>query len=94
MSHFIEKSKHAAMTAAVTAHFGTDNSHTAPGAASGKGMPKGGTSDWNGTPMPFEVGGGVGYVPDSQAGHNMTSTRPFQGTADGLPGNSKKLWNK
>lgn len=71
MSEFIERSKHAEMTAAVESHFGTASARTMPGAASGKGFNAGGDAQYNNVPLPFEAGGGVNYVPDSQAGHTV-----------------------
>lgn len=84
-SPFIENSKHAEMTSAVTGHFfGSVDPNT-------RGMPKGGTADWNGQPMGFPQGSGVNYVPRSQAGHTTTGS-PLNGNADGLPGSNKALW--
>jgi len=40
--------------------------------------------------LPRETG--VNYKPRANAGHTMTA-KPFQGPADGLPGNSKLLWD-
>ena len=47
-SQFIEKSKHAAMTAAVQAHFDGNGHRGSPGGDSGKGFAPGGTDAWNG----------------------------------------------
>lgn len=71
MSEFIERSKHAQMTAAVESHFGTASPRTMPGSASGKGFNAGGDAQYNSVEMPFETGGGVNYTPPSQAGHTV-----------------------
>jgi hypothetical protein len=71
MSEYINRSKHPAMTAAVEAHFGSSAKRATPGEASGKGMPMGGTGDWNGTPMPFPDEGGFNYTPPGKAGHSI-----------------------
>lgn len=93
MSKFIDASKHGAMTSAVTTHFfGNGNSEIA-GKASGKGFAPGGDSQWNQTGSDFPAAAGVNYVPHSQAGHSI-STAPFQGSADGMPGSAKLLWDK
>jgi hypothetical protein len=74
MSEFIEKSKHAEMTAAVTSHFGTAKHRAGPQEASGKGFPLYGSAKWN-TP---EIGSqdfyngesGTNYTPRNKAGHH------------------------
>lgn len=89
MSEFINRSKHAAMTAIVEQHFNTGGSNSAA-----LGLPKGGSGAWNGQPVTdFNSGSGVNYVPPGNAGHTTTQA-PFSGQADGLPGNSKVLWDK
>jgi hypothetical protein len=73
-SPFIEKSKHAEMTAAVENHFGTSSARTMPGSASGKGFNRGGDQQYNSVPLQgweSSDGGGVNYTPDSQAGHTV-----------------------
>jgi hypothetical protein len=121
-SPFIERSKHAAMTAAVESHFGGNGHRATPGTDSGKGFAPGGTDAWNGqtadtgmiqrgqvnrtpsganvgasqfnaTSPQMEEGAGYGYVPISQAGHTVKDD-PFEGWADGMPGDSRKLWRK
>jgi hypothetical protein len=91
MSEYIERSKHAEMTAAVEAHFNSNGSRATPGADAGRTFGKGGTPDWNGTPMDMGQSSGLNYMPKSEAGHSI-KTAPFQGNADGLPGSDKKLW--
>ena len=92
MSDFIEGSKHPEMRAAVEGHFGTAKKRSMPGVASGKGYQMGGTDAWNaGSPDPLPDHGGYNYSPKSDIGHTVTQ-KPFSGKADGLPGNSKKLW--
>lgn len=71
MSEFIERSKHAEMTSAVESHFGTAKDRTMPGDASGKGFNAGGDAQYNNVEQPFEAGGGLGYLPHSQAGHTV-----------------------
>ena len=71
MSDFIERSKHAEMTSAVEAHFGTAKHRSMPGEADGKGFNRGGDAQYNGVEQPFEAGTGVGYTPKSQAGHTV-----------------------
>ena len=56
MSKFIDASKHAQMTAAVTTHFFGNGNSEIPGKASGKGFERGMTSDWDTKPMPEERG--------------------------------------
>jgi len=93
MSKFIEGSKHGPMTAAVTTHFFGSGDSTTPGKASGKSFERGGDSAWNASGQDFHQGSGVNYIPRSEAGHTVT-TAPFQGSADGLPGSAKMLWDK
>lgn len=71
MSEFIERSKHAAMTAAVEDHFGTASARTMPGVASGKGFNSGGDAQYNNVDMPFEAGGGLNRIDPSTAGHTV-----------------------
>jgi hypothetical protein len=93
-SPFIERSKHAAMTAAVESHFGSSGHATAPGAASGNGFAPGGTDAWNGgQPDPLQDRGGYNYSPKADIGHTVDD-QAFSGVADGLPGTGKKLWRK
>jgi hypothetical protein len=40
--------------------------------------------------LPRETG--VGYTPRASAGNRLTE-KPFQGAADGMPGNKKMLWD-
>jgi hypothetical protein len=49
MSDFIERSKHAGMTAAVESHFGTAKKRTMPGDADGKSFASYGDSQYNPT---------------------------------------------
>ena len=62
-SPFIENSKHGAMTAAIEDHFGTAKARSMPGEADGKGLPRGGDTQYNGQAMPFEDGSGFNYNP-------------------------------
>jgi hypothetical protein len=75
LSEFIEKSKHAEMTAAVQAHFdGPTKFRAAPGEASGKGFNRGGDAQYNSVPLQgwdSSDGGGVNHTLDSQAGHTV-----------------------
>lgn len=52
-----------------------------------------GASQFNATTPQMEEGTGVGYVPNSQAGHRVKDD-PFEGWADGMPGDSRQLWKK
>jgi hypothetical protein len=107
MSNYNDKSKDPRGTAAVTQHFFSSDNVNRAGEASGKGNPPGGTNAWDtGTvnsagdaifnddistnKLPAETG--VNYTPRSQAGHRLTE-KPFQGAADGLPGNKRMLWD-
>ena len=107
MSKYIQASVHPAGTAAVTNHFFASDNKEAVGEASGKQFQRGITPDWDTAPNPSAGDGifndniaspklpsetGVNYTPRSQAGHTMTA-KPFQGAADGLPGNAKMLWD-
>jgi hypothetical protein len=98
MSEFIEKSKHPEGTAAVEHHFAGGNVGRKPGTDPQLKAPPYGTAAWNSHELDgiFEegdAGKGVNYRNPADAGHTVTE-RPFQGSADGLPGSSKKLWNK
>lgn len=63
------KGSHAAITAKVTSHFFGGSSQKA-GAASGKGLPSGGSAAYNGKPMAFPNDNqGVNYTPPSKAGN-------------------------
>jgi len=84
MSEFIEHSKHAAGTAAVTAHFNGENQGRKPGTDPMLSQPPGGSPDWNPKPMPFPTQSGVGYTPPENAGHTVKA-KPFS-VADGFPG--------
>jgi hypothetical protein len=59
---------------------------------------RGGTPAWDGQELDgaFTQGDsnkGVNYAPKSDAGHTIKAG-PFQGSADGMPGSAKRLWNK
>lgn len=62
-SQFIEGSKHADFTSAVESHFSGGNVGRQPGTDPMLNKPPGGSSAYNGTPMPFESGSGVNYNP-------------------------------
>ena len=92
MSQFIEKSKHAAGTAAVESHFGGGNQGRAPGTDPLLKATPYGSSDWNNSAgdttfnapgQSLPKGTGVNYNP--QPGHRTTQD-PFS-LADGFPGN-------
>lgn len=52
-----------------------------------------GNSQFNATTPQMQEGTGVGYVPNSQAGHTVKDD-PFSGMADGMPGDKRQLWRK
>lgn len=69
MSDFIERSKHAEMTAAVESHFNTAKKRSMPGDADGKGFNRGGDAQYNSVEMPFHEEGGFGHRTDP--GHTV-----------------------
>jgi hypothetical protein len=71
MSEFIEKSKHGAMTAAVTSHFGTAKKRSMPGEADGKGFARFGDDQYNNVSMPFPEESGTNYRKPGDAGHTV-----------------------
>jgi hypothetical protein len=97
MSEFIEKSKHPEGTAAVENHFAGGNAGRKPGTDPQLKAKPFGDDAWNNTELGSAFtegeGQGVNHRDPNHTGHSI-STKPFQGSADGLPGSSKKLWNK
>jgi hypothetical protein len=95
MWKFVEGSKHPEGTAAVEHHFAGGNVGRKPGTDPQLKAPPYGTDAWNNSELgaDFYGVGGVNHKQPSEIGHSI-STKPFQGSADGLPGSSKKLWNK
>ena len=95
MSKFIDGSKDPELSPVVDAHI---MSGVKPNDAAHIWGQRGGTPAWDSAELgeafnEGDKGKGVNYLQPADAGHT-SRVSPFQGSADGLPGNDKKLWNK